>query len=141
MDILWLQEPADASLYNLLRSGDFGLHALGHLGCHETLPVGDNAAKILIVISVRLTGTTAILRLFAAAGHFLTRHQHGLPPVFALQTAEILGHFLVYQKFATFDAHATQNLENHLEELNVVDGTGQTVVSKVAGASVIVEAA
>ena len=88
---------------------------------------------------MRLPCTTAILRLLAATGNFLTGHQNRLPAIFALGTLHSLRRFLVDQEFAALDADTSKNLLKHLEELDVIDRSGQGVVPKVARAAVIIE--
>jgi hypothetical protein len=90
------------------------------------------------MISVRLSGTTAILRLFATAGHILTGRQDRLPAILPLGTAHSFGRFLINEELRTLDADTAENLLNHLEELNLVDWSGQAMMTEMARAAVII---
>jgi len=105
----------------------------------ETLEFGDDTKHVLLVIAVGLAGAATVLRLFAAAGHLLTGDEHHLPAVFALGPLEALGGLLVDENLATLDAAATENLENHFEELGVVNGPDEAMVTKVTRTPVIIE--
>ena len=93
------------------------------------------------MIAMRLARTAAVLRLFAAPGDLLTRRQDRLPPIFALGTPQPLCGLLIDKEFAALDTAATQDLKNHLVELNVIDRTRQLVMAEMSRTLMIVEAA
>ncbi len=131
IDILGLQE---ATL--CCGGGSTSASSIGR----QILPLGYDAADILIVVAMRLARTAAILCLLTAPGHLLTGAQHSLPAVLTLGAPQGLGEFFVDQQLAALDTDASQDLQDHLVKLDVIDGAGQLVVAEVAGAAVIREA-
>jgi hypothetical protein len=104
--------------------------------CHDTSNAF--AGKL-----IGLGGTATILAFLAAAldlGRFL---QNAFPARLALSKKKIsvLGKILVNSKFGAADTDAFENIHNHGMKLNIVDRTGQSIVSKVAGAAMICLAA
>jgi len=122
VDILWLQEPAKVAT-----------------GLTHVLPLCHNPTDVLIVIPMGLACTAAILRLLATPGHFLASRQYCLPPILSLGPPKTLGRLLVDEEFAALDAAASQDLQDHLVELDIVDRACQLVVTEVTGASMVVE--
>jgi len=90
------------------------------------------------VIAVGLTGAASVLCLLTAAGHLLTGGEDGFPAVFAFTATEVFGPVLVDEELGALDTCTAEDLEDHLVELYIVDGTGQLVVAKVPGTAVIV---
>lgn len=91
------------------------------------------------MVAVRLTRTTSILRLLAAPGDILTGEQHGLPAILALRTTQTARGILVNKELAALDTDTSQDLEDDLVELDVVNRAGESVVAEVTRALVIVQ--
>jgi hypothetical protein len=108
-------------------------------GRRDTTPFCHDATDLLFGVAMGLTRTTAVFRLFATTGHFLTRGEDRLPAIFALHTAQLFGSELVDEELTALDTDTTQNLLDHLEELDVIDRAGEFIVSEMAGTLVVVE--
>lgn len=108
---------------------------------YEICPFCHDATDGLVVVPVWLARTASVLCLFAAPCYILARRQNGLPPVFALGAFQAFGVLLVDEEFPALDTAATQNLEDHFVELDIVYGTRQLEVPEMAGTSVVVETA
>jgi hypothetical protein len=96
---------------------------------------GNSLARTLI----RLNGTATILAFLTTAfdlGRFL---QNALPTRLSLSMKKIsvLGKILINSKFGAANANALENIHDHGVKLNIIDRTGQSIVSKVAGAAMI----
>ena len=88
---------------------------------------------------MRLTCTAAVLNLLTAARDLLTGGENGLPAIFALRPSEALCGLLVDEKLAALDTDTTEDFHHHLEELDVVNGTGHLEMTEMAGTAVIIE--
>jgi hypothetical protein len=88
---------------------------------------------------VWLTGTAAILHLLTATGHLLTRRQNSFPAILPLHAPQTFRRILIDQKLSALDAHTAKHLQNHLEELDVIDWAGQRKMAEVTRASMIIE--
>ena len=93
------------------------------------------------MVAVWLACTAAILCLLAAAGYILTSGEDGLPAILTLGALHALRRFLVDEELRTLDADTTEDLLNHLEELDLIDWSGQVMMTEMARAAVIIEAA
>ena len=107
----------------------------------ETLPFRNDPTEVLVMVTVGLARTAAVLRLLAAAGHLLAGREDELPAVFALGAAEGLRGLLADEELRALDTDTAEDLEDHLVELDLVDRAGEFVVAEVAGAGMIVLAA
>jgi hypothetical protein len=88
---------------------------------------------------MRLTGTATILDLLAATGHLLTRRKNSLPAILSFHAPQTFRRILVNQKLAALDTHTAKHLQNHLEELDVIDGAGKRKMAEVTRAPMIIE--
>ena len=105
----------------------------------ELLVVCHDARNALARKLVGLRSTTTILAFLAATldlGRFL---QNALPARLSLSMKKIsvLGEIFINSKFGAANTNALENIHNHGVKLNIIDRTGQSIVSKVAGAAMI----
>ena len=103
------------------------------------LIVRHNARDALTRKLIGLGRTATILTFLAAAFDLRRFLQNTLPARLALSKKKIsvLGKILINSKFGAANADALENIHNHGVKLNIVDRTGQSIVSKVAGAAMI----
>ena len=104
-----------------------------------TLIMSHNARNALTRKLIGLGCTATILAFLAAALDLRRFLQNALPARLALSKKKIsvFGKILVNSKFGAANADALENIHNHSVKLNIVDRTGQSIVSKVAGAAMI----
>lgn len=124
------------SLERTPRSNHFGI---GPFSRSETTPFRHDATEIFFVVTVGLSRTTTVFGLLTAPGHFLTGREDRLPAIFPLGTSEILGGILVDEELPALDTDASENLEDGLVELDVVDRSGHLIVTEMPRALVIIE--
>jgi hypothetical protein len=84
-----------------------------------------------------LRRTTSVLALLATALDVRRLGQNLLPARLSFAMKKLLVKLLVNAELGATNADAFENVHNHLVELNVIDGTSQTVMTKVTGAAMI----
>ena len=112
------------------------LHADTAVGIH-VLPLGRDTSNAVAGVAVRLEGAAAVLRLLAAAPDITAESKHCAPPGLPPPLHNILPQLLIDEQLAAADTYAVEDIDNVGEELDEVDGTGQTKVAEVAGAVVV----
>jgi len=103
----------------------------------DGLPLGHNARNSLALVAVRLSGATSILSLLATTGNIAGCLHELLPASLALLQFDRRTHFLVYEKLRAGYADTAENIENHREELDIVNRASKSVVAKVSRAVII----
>jgi hypothetical protein len=105
----------------------------------ELLIVRHDARNALACKLIGLGGTATILAFLTATLDLRRFLQNTFPArlAFSKKKISVLGKILVNSKFGAADADAFENIHNHGVKLNIVDRTGQSIVSKVAGAAMI----
>jgi hypothetical protein len=109
----------------------------GLVHIHHIIPLCYDTGNALTLIAIRLSRTTAILRLLAATGDIVGCLQEILPPPLTLLGLDERPKLLVHEKLGAAHAHTAQDVQDHGQELDVVDWAAETVVSKVSRAIIV----
>ena len=101
------------------------------------LPLGHNARNSLAHVAVRLTSTTAVLRLLATALNLLGRRENLAVPRLPTALQIMLAEVLVHEELRAPNTDTGQDVLHEGQELDVIDGAGEAEVAEMAGTLVI----